>query len=83
MKGQFDDWVFGCDVCQDVCPWNRFSKAHKEKFFEPKAEMMQMNKKDWEEISEDVFNKIFESSAVQRTGYKGLKRNLNFIRRTS
>lgn len=83
MKGQFEDWVFGCDVCQDVCPWNRFSKAHKEKFFEPKDAMMQMNRKDWEEISEDVFNKIFESSAVQRTGYKGLKRNLSFIRRTS
>ncbi|HNQ60843.1 MAG TPA: tRNA epoxyqueuosine(34) reductase QueG [Bacteroidia bacterium] len=83
MKGQFDDWVFGCDVCQDVCPWNRFSKAHKEKSFDPQDEMMQMHRRDWEEISEDVFNKIFSSSAVQRTGYKGLKRNLEFIRRTS
>ncbi len=82
-KGNFDDWVFGCDVCQDVCPWNRFSRVHKEKLFEPKAELMQMKWQDWEEISRDVFNKIFDSSAVQRTGYEGLKRNLDFIRKTS
>jgi epoxyqueuosine reductase len=82
-QGKFDDWVFGCDVCQDVCPWNRFSKAHKENAFRPKAELMQMNRQDWEEISQDVFNKIFDASAVQRTGYKGLKRNIDFIRKTS
>lgn len=83
VKGKFDDWVFGCDVCQDVCPWNRFSKAHKEIAFHPKAELMNMTSQDWEEISHDVFNKIFDSSAVKRTGYEGLKRNLDFIRQTS
>ncbi|MBP6334131.1 MAG: tRNA epoxyqueuosine(34) reductase QueG [Bacteroidia bacterium] len=83
QKGTFDDWVFGCDVCQDVCPWNRFSKYHKEKLFEPKAELMEMKREDWEEISRDTFNKIFDSSAVKRTGYDGLKRNVNFLRKTS
>ncbi len=82
-KGKFDDWVFGCDVCQDVCPWNRFSKAHNEISFQPKAELMNMQRKDWEEISREVFNKIFDSSAVRRTGFEGLKRNIDFIRQTS
>lgn len=82
-QGKFDDWVFGCDVCQDVCPWNRFSKANNEKLFQPKAELMHMKKQDWHEISQDVFNKIFDSSAVQRTGFEGLKRNIEFLRKTS
>ena len=82
-KGKFDDWIFGCDVCQDVCPWNRFSKHHQEKSFLPKEELMQMNRRDWEEISQEIFNKVFDSSAVKRTGYEGLKRNIDFIRQTS
>ncbi len=82
-KGKFDDWVFGCDVCQDVCPWNRFSRTHMEKSFHPDSDLMQMKLQDWEEISRDVFNKIFDSSAVRRTGYEGLKRNIDFIRKTS
>ncbi|MBM1105986.1 tRNA epoxyqueuosine(34) reductase QueG [Aurantibacter crassamenti] len=79
VKGQFDDWVFGCDVCQDVCPWNRFSKPHKEPLFNPHPELLSMTKKDWEEITEDVFRKIFQKSAVKRTKYSGLKRNIKFL----
>jgi epoxyqueuosine reductase len=79
MKGKFDDWVFGCDICQEVCPWNRFAKPHAEKNFEPSAQMQQLKKSEWVEITEEVFKKVFGSSAVKRTGYKGLKRNLEFV----
>ena len=80
MKGQFDDWMFGCDICQDVCPWNRFSKPHQEPLFNPNPEMLSMCKKDWEEITEDVFKKIFKKSAVKRTKFDGLKRNIEFLK---
>jgi epoxyqueuosine reductase len=80
FKGKFDDWMFGCDVCQDVCPWNRFSKPHNEPLFNPNPELLSMSKKDWEEITEDVFNKIFKNSAVNRTKFLGLKRNINFLK---
>ncbi|WP_405416123.1 tRNA epoxyqueuosine(34) reductase QueG [Maribacter sp. Asnod1-A12] len=80
MKGSFDDWMFGCDVCQDVCPWNRFSKPHNEPLFNPNPELLSMTKKDWEEITEDVFRKVFQKSAVKRTKYGGLTRNINFLK---
>ena len=80
FKGKFDDWVFGCDVCQDVCPWNKFSKPHKEPLFQTSSELMKMSRDEWNEITEETFNKIFKNSAVKRTGYKGLTRNLNFIK---
>lgn len=80
MKGQFDDWAFGCDVCQDVCPWNRFSKSHSEPQFNPHPEMLDMTKNDWEELSEDVFKKVFQKSAVKRTKFSGLKRNIEFLK---
>jgi len=80
FKGKFDDWVFGCDVCQDVCPWNKFSKSHKEPLFQTSSELMKMSRDEWNEITEETFNKIFKNSAVKRTGYKGLTRNLNFIK---
>ena len=80
MKGKFDDWVFGCDVCQDVCPWNRFSKPHKEPLFNPHPELLQMNRKDWEEITQEVFSKIFQKSAVKRTKFSGLTRNIDFLK---
>ena len=79
MKGQFDNWMFGCDVCQDVCPWNRFSKAHSEPLFNPKPELLSMTKQDWEEITHDTFNKVFQHSAVKRTKFSGLKRNIKFL----
>ncbi|MGC1631886.1 MAG: tRNA epoxyqueuosine(34) reductase QueG [Gelidibacter sp.] len=80
FKGKFEDWMFGCDICQDVCPWNRFSKAHSEPLFNPHPELLSMTKKDWEEITEDVFQKLFKKSAVKRTKFEGLKRNIEFLR---
>ena len=80
LKGQFDNWAFGCDVCQDVCPWNRFSTPHQEPQFEPSPELLQMSKGDWQEITESVFDRLFAESAVQRTQFSGLKRNLDFLR---
>ena len=80
FKEKFEDWVFGCDICQDVCPWNKFSKPHKEPLFQPTSELMKMSRDEWNEITEETFNKIFKNSAVKRTGYKGLTRNLNFIK---
>jgi len=80
MQGQFNDWVFGCDICQDVCPWNRFSHPHNETELQPKPELLQMSEKEWTEITEEVFAKSFSDSPLQRTGYNGIKRNLNFIR---
>ena len=80
FKGKFDDWVFGCDICQDVCPWNKFSKPHKEPLFKTNSELIKMSRDEWNEITEETFNKIFKNSALKRTGYKGLTRNLNFIK---
>ena len=80
MKGKMDDWIFGCDVCQDVCPWNRFSKSHNEPLFNPNSGLLSFTKKDWEEITEETFKKVFTNSAVKRTKYEGLKRNIKFLR---
>ncbi|NNC69374.1 MAG: tRNA epoxyqueuosine(34) reductase QueG [Flavobacteriaceae bacterium] len=79
-EGKFDNWMFGCDICQDVCPWNRFSKSHQEPLFNPHPDLLSMTKKDWEEITEDLFNEIFKRSAVKRTKFSGLKRNLQFLK---
>ena len=81
FKGKFEDWMFGCDICQDVCPWNRFSLPHQESRFEPRKELLHYSKKDWEEMTEDLFDEIFTKSPVQRTKFSGLKRNLDFIKR--
>lgn len=80
MKGKFDDWAFGCDICQDVCPWNKFSKPHNEPLFNPHPELLSMSKKDWEEITEETFRKVFKKSAVKRTKYSGLMRNIKFLK---
>lgn len=79
--GQFDDWIFGCDVCQDVCPWNRFSEPHSEPLFDPHPELLEKSKTEWLELTEDVFGELFRKSAVKRTKYKGLKRNIEFVSR--
>jgi epoxyqueuosine reductase len=78
MAGTFGDWVFGCDVCQEVCPWNRFSKPTQEQRFKPREEWTQWSEKEWEEITEETFGRIFRNSPLQRTGYQGLVRTLNF-----
>jgi len=79
VKGKFENWVFGCDICQDVCPWNRFSKPHQEPKFDPHPQLMDFTQKDWEEITEDTFSKIFSKSAIKRTKFAGFLRNLRFI----
>ncbi len=79
FAGKMDNWMFGCDVCQDVCPWNRFSKPHTEKRFNPDSRLMEFNTKDWEELNEIAFDAIFKNSAVKRTKFEGLKRNIGFI----
>ncbi len=79
VKGKFKDWIFGCDICQDVCPWNRFSRPHHESRFAPSEELAQMKPNEWREMTDEVFSRIFAKSALQRTRYEGLKRNIRFI----
>lgn len=78
-KNKLEDWVFGCDICQDVCPWNRFAAPHSEPQFNPSEQVLEMTKADWQEITAEVFKKVFSDSAVKRTKFEGLKRNLNFL----
>nr|WP_314898426.1 tRNA epoxyqueuosine(34) reductase QueG [uncultured Flavobacterium sp.] len=79
MKGSFDDWAFGCDVCQDVCPWNKFSKVHNEPLFNPNPELLSMSKKDWREITEETFRVVFKNSPLKRAKFQGIKRNIDFL----
>jgi len=81
MSGHFDNWMFGCDTCQDVCPWNRFSKPAGEPAFTAIAEIMHFKETDWEDLTEDGFKKIFAGSPLKRAKYAGIKRNLEFIRK--
>ena len=81
FKGKMDNWMFGCDICQDVCPWNRFSTLNNEIAFQPNDELLNMSSRDWEEITEDVFQKVFQKSPVKRTKYAGLKRNIDFLKK--
>jgi epoxyqueuosine reductase len=78
VKGKFENWIFGCDICQDVCPWNSFSKPHRETKFEAHADLAKMSAQDWKEITDEVFQKLFRHSAVKRTKLEGLKRNIRF-----
>lgn len=80
VNGKLGNWAFGCDVCQDVCPWNRFARDHSEKQFKPAGELLSMSKSDWYELTEETFKKVFKGSAVKRTKFSGLKRNLEFIK---
>lgn len=79
VKGKFQNWIFGCDICQDVCPWNRFSQPHTEPEFDPHPDLKQMKKEDWEEITAATFAKVFQKSAVKRTKLEGLRRNIRFV----
>lgn len=80
FKGKMDNWMFGCDVCQQVCPWNRFAKSHQEPQFEPHPDLLGMKKRDWEELTEEVFRAVFRKSAVKRTKFSGLTRNIEFLK---
>lgn len=79
FTGKLENWMFGCDICQDVCPWNRFAKRHKEPAFEPSPDLLNRSAQDWKEITAEVFAHIFRKSAVKRTKYTGLKRNIDFL----
>jgi epoxyqueuosine reductase len=79
MKDKFANWMFGCDTCQDVCPWNRFSKPHNEKEFTPLPQVLNFSTSDWEELTEESFKQIFKSSTIKRTKFEGIKRNLRFV----
>jgi epoxyqueuosine reductase len=81
FKGKMDNWMFGCDVCQDVCPWNKFSVLHNEPAFKPHPDLLALKTGDWEEITEEVFKKVFQNAAVKRTKFSGLKRNIDFLKK--
>ena len=80
MKGKFQDWMFGCDICQDVCPWNRFARPHHEAAFSPLPELLNLSTKEWEELSEEMFKKIFKHSPLSRSKHKGIQRNIRFLK---
>lgn len=79
VHGKFDNWIFGCDICQEVCPWNRFAKPHEEPRFDPPKELRSMTTNDWREITEERFRYVFRNSPLKRTKYQGIKRNLRFV----
>ncbi|MBC7411644.1 MAG: tRNA epoxyqueuosine(34) reductase QueG [Bacteroidia bacterium] len=79
VKNTFNDWVFGCDICQDVCPWNKFSKPHAEPLFNTNTAKLNLTKNDWQELTHDLFNELFKNSALKRAKYTGLQRNIAFI----
>ena len=80
QKGKFQNWMFGCDICQDVCPWNRFSKPHQEEGFQPLPEVLNLSTREWEELSEEAFKKIFRHSPLSRSKFKGIQRNIKFLK---
>jgi len=82
MEGKFSNWMFGCDTCQDVCPWNRFSSPNNEPEFQPLPEVLNFSTRDWESLTETSFKKIFRDSPLKRSKYKGIKRNLAFLKRS-
>ena len=79
FKGKMDSWMFGCDICQDVCPWNRFASAHNEPQFNPHPDLLKLTKKEWNELSEETYQNLFRKSAVKRAKFSGLKRNISFL----
>ncbi|EOZ96583.1 Epoxyqueuosine (oQ) reductase QueG [Indibacter alkaliphilus LW1] len=79
FRGKMENWVFGCDICQDVCPWNRFSQNHSEPEFLPNPELLGFGKSDWQEMTAETFGKVFKKSALKRTKFEGLKRNIKFL----
>ena len=81
FKGKMENWAFGCDICQDVCPWNRFSRPHREPEFAPHPELGEHLASEWVELTESVFQRVFKKSAVKRTKFSGFKRNIKFLKR--
>ncbi|MGK0487608.1 MAG: epoxyqueuosine reductase, partial [Candidatus Endobugula sp.] len=81
FEGKMENWLFGCDICQDVCPWNRFSSSHKETSLLPKEGLLELFNKNWEDLTEEVFKSVFKKSAVKRTKIEGLKRNIEIAKK--
>lgn len=79
MQGKFENWMFGCDICQDVCPWNRFAKPHTEIQFTPIPAILNFSTKDWEEMTEAAFRQLFKNSPMKRSKFAGIRRNLQFL----
>ena len=79
FKGKMENWMFGCDICQDVCPWNRFATPHQEPAFKPAHELLDLKKEDLIDMTDEIFKKVFKGSAVKRTKFNGLKRNIDFL----
>ena len=77
------DWIFGCDICQDVCPWNKFSKENEHALFQPSDKFLNMKKNDWIELTEETFKKVFKNSPIKRANFKGLKKNISFIKNSN
>lgn len=82
FSGKMHNWMFGCDICQEVCPWNRFSMPHQEEDFRPHPELLSMGKRDWQELTEETFRRVFKKSAVKRAKFQGLMRNIKFLQNT-
>jgi epoxyqueuosine reductase len=82
FKGKMNNWAFGCDICQDVCPWNRFSMPHREPQFDDGTGLLQMTTREWQEMTEETFGRVFGKSAVRRTKFRGLRRNITFLGNT-
>lgn len=80
FSGKMENWMFGCDICQDVCPWNRFAKKHNEPRLDPHENLLKMSKADWKDLTQEVFSELFKKSAVKRTKFEGLKRNIKFLK---
>jgi epoxyqueuosine reductase len=80
FQGQFQNWAFGCDICQDVCPWNRFAQPHQQEAFKPIPALLNMSTSEWEEMSEATFRELFRHSPIKRSKFKGLQRNLEFLK---
>ena len=81
FSGEYDNWIFGCDICQEVCPWNRFSKPHSQPDFNKSDSLLEIEENNWQDITEETFKEVFKDSPIQRTGFKGLKRNIDFIKK--
>jgi epoxyqueuosine reductase len=81
FRDKMENWMFGCDICQDVCPWNRFAKPHNMLEFEPRTGLLDMKYEDWHELTQEVFSQYFSKSAVKRTKFAGLQRNIDFIKK--
>ena len=79
-KDNFKNWMYGCDICQDICPWNRFKSPHEEPHFNPSEELKEMSREKWNNLDKPTYNKLFKGSAVNRTRYTGLRRNIDFLR---